>query len=149
MLSQSDRNRGFVLDTNVVSEWIKPSPDPGVIQWTDSVDEDRVSLSVITIAELRHGVERISASRRRTRLETWLDVEVPARFGERLLPIDARVAHAWGRIVAACFRKGQPIGIMDGFLAATASVYELTLVTRNTADFVAAEVSTLNPWSGS
>jgi len=137
----------FLLDTNVVAEWVQPTPDPGVIAWTHSVDEDRVSLSVITLAELRGGVERLPQSRRRTRLEEWLEVELPRRFGERVLAVDEAVAHAWGRIVAEAYGSGHPISIMDGFLAATAKVHHLTLATRNVADFEHTNVPTFNPWT--
>jgi len=73
----------FLLDTNVVSEWVKPRPDPGVIRWTESVDEDRVFLSVISFGELRYGAERMAAGARRRRLEEWLQDELPLRFEGR------------------------------------------------------------------
>ena len=70
----------FLLDTNVVSEWVKPRPHPGVITWLAEADEDRVFLSVVTLAELRHGVERMAAGSRRARLDVWLREELPLRF---------------------------------------------------------------------
>jgi toxin FitB len=137
----------FLLDTNVVSEWAKPTPDPGVIAWTHSVDEDRVSLSVITLAEIRSGVERLPQSRRRSRLQEWLEVELPRRFDKRVLAVDEAVAHAWGRIVAEAYGSGHPISIMDGFLAATAKVHHLILATRNVAHFEHIDLPTFNPWT--
>src|SRR6266498_1588933 len=96
----------FLLDTNLVSEWVKPMPDPGVVTWSDAIDEDRVFLSVITLAELRHGVERLAQSRRRAQLEAWLDDELPSRFEGRVLPVVADVAHVWGRLVARSHDRG-------------------------------------------
>ena len=75
----------FLLDTNIVSEWTKPRPDPGVVNWLAEADEDRIYLSVITIAELCHGIERLPAGARRLKLHDWLMDQVPQRFGDRLL----------------------------------------------------------------
>jgi predicted nucleic acid-binding protein len=137
----------FLLDTNAVSEWVKPRPNPGVVAWLAEVDEDRVFLSAVTLAELRHGVERLAAGRRRKRLDNWLREELPLRFEGRVLAVDQRVADAWGTIVANRDQQGQPIGVIDAFIAATADVYGLTLVTRNTADFDSSVASLINPWT--
>jgi len=135
----------FLLDTNAVSEWVKPHPNPGLIRWMESADEDRVFLSVVSLAELRHGVERMAAGRRRSRLERWLQDELPLRFEGRILLVDIKVADAWGKIVSHSEAAGHPIGAMDAFLAATAETHRLTLVTRNVSDFPLLK-STLNPW---
>ena len=139
----------FLLDTNLVSEWTKPRPNPGVVSWLADADEDRVFISVVTIAELRHGVERLSIGRRRKRLNEWIEGELLFRFDERILPIDAATADAWGRIVAHREGLGRPIGTMDAFIAATAQVHKLTLATRNQTDFEASVASVVNPWSKS
>jgi len=136
----------FLLDTNVVSEWVKPRPDPGLIAWCESVDEDRTFISVVTLAELRYGAERLSAGARRARLENWLQQELPARFEGRILSIDDAIAHAWGKAVARGDREGRPSNTMDAFLAATAEIHHLTLVTRNAADFRGLTKSVMNPW---
>jgi hypothetical protein len=135
----------FLLDTNVVSEWLKPVPNSGVVRWTESTDEDRVFLSVISLAELRYGIDRMAVGRRQRRLEEWLGHELPLRFEGRILPVDPAVADACGRIVRRSELRGRPIEAMDAFLAATAEVYRLTLVTRNTSDFAVLE-EVLNPW---
>ena len=137
----------FLLDTNVVSEWTKPRPHPGVITWLAATDEDRVFLSVVTLAELRYGTERMAVGARRHRLETWLRDELPLRFEKRVLPVDERISDAWGRIVARSEARGRTIHAMDAFLAAAADVHGLTLVTRNTSDFEALGQTLLNPWS--
>ena len=136
----------FLLDTNAVSEWVKPRPNPGLIRWMESADEDRIFLSVISLAGLRYGIERMPVGSRRTRLEHWLRDELPLRFEGRILSVDERVAEAWGRTVSRSEDLGRPIGIMDAFLAATAEIHRLTLVTRNTSDFVLLK-GILNPWS--
>lgn len=137
----------FLLDTNVVSEWVKPRPDPRVVAWLADVDEDRVFLSVMTVGELRHGIERLPAGRRRERLDEWLRDELPHRFEGRVLSIDAAVADAWGVIVAQRERAGRPIGAIDAFVAATAEVHDLTLVTRNASDFRSSVKTILDPWT--
>jgi predicted nucleic acid-binding protein len=136
----------FLLDTNVVSEWVKPRPDPGVVTWLAEINEDRVFLSVITLAELRHGVELMAKGARRDRLDAWLVEQLPARFEERVLPVDPTIADRWGRLMARVRQNGRPVGTMDGFIAATAEQYGLTLVTRNVSDFDAIGIPLINPW---
>ena len=137
----------FLLDTNVVLEWAKPRPDSGVITWLAEADEDRVFVSVVTIAELRYGIERLPAGARRNRFEEWLTTEVARRFEARTLPVDAETADIWGRIVARSQAHGRPIGAMDAFIAATAERHDLTLVTRNVSDFDASGIRMVSPWS--
>jgi predicted nucleic acid-binding protein len=137
----------FLLDTNLVSEWTKRHPNPGVVSWLADADEDRVFISVVTIAELRRGVERLAIGRRRKRLNEWIEGELLFRFDGRILPIDAATADAWGRIVAHREGLGRPIGAMDAFIAATAQVHKLTLATRNQTDFEASVAAVVNPWS--
>ncbi len=136
----------FLLDTNAVSEWVKPRPNPGLIRWMEEADEDRVFLSVISLAELRYGVERMAAGARRNRLEGWLQHELPLRFEGRILSVDHRIAEAWGRTVSRSEAMGRPMGAMDAFLSATAEVHRLMLVTRNISDFPVLK-AVLNPWS--
>jgi toxin FitB len=136
----------YLLDTNVVSEWTKPRPNPGVIEWLSQVAEDEVFLSVVTFAELRHGIERLPAGRRRRRLDKWLRGELALRFEGRIVPIDGPIADEWGRLVARQEARGRPIAAMDGLIAATAQVHALTLVTRNAKDFRVSVKAVLNPW---
>jgi toxin FitB len=137
----------FLLDTNVVSEWVKPRPDPGVIEWLADADEDRLFLSVATLAELRYGVERLPVGRKSAQLREWLETELTSRFEGRVVVIDDTVAGAWGKLLAEADAAGRPMSTMDGFLAATAAVHQMTLVTRNEMDFAAAAIKTFNPWS--
>jgi predicted nucleic acid-binding protein len=138
----------FLLDTNAVSEWVKPRPNPGLISWMESVDEDRTFISVISLAEIRYGIERLPVGHRRRRLDEWLHRELPLRFESRTLPIDDAVADAWGKTVTRTEAAGRPIGTLAGFLAATAETYDLTLVTRNVSDFPLVK-KILNPWTQS
>lgn len=138
----------YLLDTVTVSEWAKPRPDPGVVDWLAEVDEDRTFLSVLTLGELRRGVERLAAGRRRSQLAVWLAEQLPDRFEGRLLPVEPGVADAWGRLAARLERQGRKVGAVDALIAATAEVHELQIVTRNVADFEPTGVAVVNPWTG-
>jgi len=137
----------FLLDTNVVSESTKPRPNAGVAAWLAGVDEDSVYLSVITLTELRYGVERLAQGRHRKQLDRWLQHELPLRFEGRILPIDALVADTCGKLVARTESVGRPIEARDAFIAATALVHRLTLVTRNATHFETTVKSILTPWT--
>jgi predicted nucleic acid-binding protein len=134
------------LDTNVVSEWVKLRPNPHVVQWLAEVDEDRVFLSVVTLAELRHGVDRMPAGARRQRLDEWVRHDLTRRFADRILPIDMAIADTWGALMATREQCGRSLTAMDAFIAATATVRGLTLVTRNAQDFAMSVPAILNPW---
>lgn len=137
----------FLLDTNVVSEWTKPRPNPGIVEWAGQVDEDEVFLSVVTFAELRHGIERLPGGERRRQLDEWLRNDLPLRFEGRIVAVDGAIADAWGRVVARRESRGRPMSAMDALIAATAQVHGLTVVTRNTADFQGSVKSVLSPWT--
>jgi toxin FitB len=137
----------FLLDTNVVSEWLKPRPNPGVVSWLAEVDEDQTFLSVVTITELRYGIERLPASKRKKRLDEWLLHELLPRFEERILPVDLAIAEECGKLLAKNEAAGRPIEPRDAFIGATAEVYGLTLVTRNASDFQPAIKNLFMPWT--
>jgi predicted nucleic acid-binding protein len=137
----------YLLDTNVVSEWVKPRPNGDVIAWLAEASEDEIFISVCTFAELRFGVASMAKGKRRDRLDEWLRSDLPARFDRRIVGIDVSIAVAWGDIQARARLKGRPVGPMDGLIAATAAVHGMTIVTRNTNDFEAVGVPLLNPWS--
>ncbi len=136
----------FLLDTNVISEWVKPQPDRNVVSWLAEADEDRVFVSVISFAEIRHGIELMPASRRRERLAQWLVEEMPLRFDNRVLAIDRAVADSWGVVMARSQKAGLALGAIDAFVAATAETHSLTLVTHNIKDFGHTGVSLVDPW---
>jgi hypothetical protein len=128
-------SRGWLIDTNIVSEWVKPRPDPGIVSWLDEVDEDRVFLSVVSLAEIRFGVERLAPGRRRSRLDAWLREELPMRFEGRVVPVDGEIADVCGRLLARARQVGRGLGAMDALIAATSLAYDLALATRNLGDF--------------
>jgi len=145
---------GFLLDTNCVSELVRPKPEPRVLEWMEAVDEHlppeagreaMLYLSVLTVGEIRKGLAGLPQSKRRTRLETWLEVGLQARFAGRIVPIDAAIADRWGLIAAEAKRKGIALSVINGLLAATALHHNLTVVSRNLRDFANAQVQVLNP----
>jgi toxin FitB len=136
----------WLLDTNVVSEWVKPRPHQSVVEWVAGVEEGQVFLSVVTLAELRRGVELLDEGRRRRALEAWISDELTERFHGRVLPVGLAVAESWGRLCARATRSGRALGVMDAFFAATAQVHELTLATRNVRDFDGLDIELFNPW---
>ena len=136
----------ILLDTNVLSEWVKPQPNAGLAQWMESVDEDSLYLSVVSLTELRYGIDRMTSGKRQRRLEDWLRYELPVRFEGRILPVDPTVADTCGRIVRRAEVLRRPIEVIDAFLAAAAQVHGLTLVTRNVRHFTVLK-TVLNPWT--
>jgi predicted nucleic acid-binding protein len=138
---------GFLLDTNIVSELVKPKPEPRVTAWIDSTDETLLYLSVLTLGEIRKDIGLLRDASRRVVLESWLDSDLILRFVERILPIDRAVADRWGRLTAEAAVAKSPLPVIDGLLAATALDQNLTLVTRNTKDIAVTGVPVFNPWT--
>ena len=134
----------YLLDTNVVSELARPKPSPRVLTWFESVRSDALSVSVLTLGEIRKGVEKLTDTKRREKLRLWLEADLPEWFGPRILSIDAAVADRWGRMLAEI---GRPMPSIDSLLAATALHYGLRLVTRNDADFTYPGLDVVNPWT--
>lgn len=133
----------FLLDTNVVSEIARRRPERAVMAWFEATADAQLHLSVLTLGEIRKGVDGLPAGARRTKLTVWLEAELPAWFGNRLLPIDAAVADRWGRVLAASKRS---LPAIDSLIAATALVHGLALVTRNTEDFDIPGLTVVDPW---
>ena len=137
----------FLIDTCVVSEFVRLKPSPRVLAWFGDVPEARIYLSDITLGEIRKGILRLSDVTKARRLQAWLDNDLRSRFHGRLLSVDAEVAMEWGAVCAEAERAGTPRPVIDAMLAATARVHGLTLVTRNTADFEHVRVDLFNPWT--
>lgn len=136
--------RGYLLDTNVVSEARKGRRIiPSVLAWYESVDDDELFLSVLVIGEIRKGIEQARSKDpvKARALEGWL-TGLEERYGDRVLPITAAVANQWGHLSAI-----RPLSTVDGLLAATAMVHDLTLVTRNVTDVAHTKVKLLNPFT--
>ena len=136
----------FLLDTAVVSELVGKSPSATVLKWIDNQVEASLYLSVLTIGELEKGIARLSASPRRNRLQSWVRRDLAARFGERLLPVDARTAARWGALTGESENRGRPLPVIDSLIAATALMHGLTVVTRNVQDFERCGATCINPW---
>jgi len=130
----------------VVSETSKPAINAGVSRFLAEVEEDGLYLSVVSLAELHYGIERLAIGAKRSRLEKWFADELLGRFEGRIFVMDGMAAAEWGVIMARGERLGQPISEMDAWIAATAAVHGLTVVTRNVGDFTAHEGKLLNPW---
>jgi toxin FitB len=137
---------GFLLDTNCISELVRPRPEQRVLDWMDAADESLLYLSVLTMGEIRKGLAELAQSKRRTQIETWLELDLRARFAGRILPIDGPVADRWGQLAGDVKRQGKTLAVIDGLLAASALQHNLTVVSRYTSDFVHTRVSVLNPW---
>ena len=134
----------YLVDTNVLSELRRKQPQPEVVAWFTQRPRQTLYLSVLTLGEIRKGIERLGAARQQPLLD-WLEVELPNYFLGRLLAVDAHTADRWGRLLASA---GRPLPAVDSLLAATALQHDLTLVTRNTADFAGTGVRLINPWNG-
>ena len=137
---------GFLLDTNIISELVKPKPEANVTEWVENTDESLLYLSVLTLGEIRRGIAALPQSRRRATLEAWLDKDLRARFEGRILVIDQEVADRWGLLTAAARNSGIVLPVIDGLLAATALEHNLTLVTRDTGQIPLMGVAVFNPW---
>ena len=137
---------GFLLDTNCISELVRPKPEPRVMDWMEAVNETMLYLSVLTVGEIRKGLAGLPQGKTRTHLETWLDVDLRARFEGRIVPIDSAIADRWGLIAAQAKRSGKALSVIDGLLATTALHHNLTVVSRNARDFGDTQVAVLNPW---
>ncbi len=134
----------YLVDTNVLSELRRKQPQPEVVAWFTQRPRQTLYLSVLTLGEIRKGIERLGAARQQPLLD-WLEVGLPNYFLGRLLAVDAHTADRWGRLLASA---GRPLPAVDSLLAATAMQHDLTLVTRNTADFGGTGVRLINPWNG-
>ena len=136
----------YLLDTNSVSELVKPRPNANFEKWVAEADEESLYLSVITLGELRRGIERLAPGTRRRQLESWFDTQLLPRFEGRILVVTQEISEKWGSLLAQSEARGRRIGIVDGLIAATTSVYGMTLVTRNVTDFGEAGIAMLSPW---
>lgn len=136
----------ILLDTNVVSEPLRPSPDPLVLAWMDAQALETLALSAVTVAELRYGVAAMPAGRRADTLGRRLEAEVLPLFDGRVLAFDLAASRAYADLMAAARRAGHAIGRADGYIAAIAAAHGLTVATRDTSPFTAAGLDTVDPW---
>ena len=137
----------ILVDTNVISEPLRPSPVVRVVDWIDAQPIETLYLSAITVAELRFGVASLPAGRRRTALRDSLETRVLPLFAGRVLPFDLAASQAYGELMARARSAGLAIGASDGYIAATAAANGMVLATRDTAPFQAAKVPFIDPWA--
>jgi len=138
---------GFLLDTNVISELMRPRPEMKVTGWIAAQDIGTLFLSVVSIGELESGFTTMQDTTRRARLEESLERHLSQLFPGRILPVTQPLAVRWGKLNGTRQSLGRPLSAPDGLIAATAMEHGLTIVTRNVRDFVGLGVIILDPWN--
>ena len=136
----------IILDTNVISEPLKPLPEPAVLDWLDRQSSQTLYLTTVNLAELLAGIEVLPQGRRRAELQHALTTQVIPLFEGRILSFDEKAAEAFARIHASAQALGNPISFADGAIAAIASAQGFILATRNVRDFRSTGVELINPW---
>lgn len=136
----------YLLDTCVISELVSKKPETAVINWIDNLDDEHLYLSVITIGEIKKGIEKLPDSDRKDALASWLEEDLLNRFQGRVLAVETAVMLTWGALTAKLEQQGHPMPAIDSLIAAIALHGSLTLVTQNMQDFEAADIPLLNPW---
>lgn len=139
----------FLLDTNVISEATKRKPNAGLMTWFEQHRSDGLYLSVITIGELQQGIARLPKSPRRVELSNWLHGVLLPTYADWILSLDTDTLLQWGTMTGELVAAGRKMPLADSLIAATALRHELTLVTRNNADFSHVAVTVVNPWNDS
>lgn len=139
---------GFLLDTNVLSELRRPRPVRRVVDFVSAQPLTRLHVSVVTLAEIRFGIERLTDIERRTELTDWLDHRVRPMFSDRVLTVDEDVMLRWRMMVEAARQQRRTPSQPDLIIAATAAHHGLTVVTRDKDEFARAGVPVLDPWDG-
>jgi len=135
----------YLLDTCVISELVRPTPNEAVINWMIHIPNERLFLSVITIGEIRKGITKLPESKKKNQLTNWLNTLLED-YQARIYPINLTVAENWGIIQGKADNNGTPVASVDSLIAAVAQTYNLIVVTRNENDFASTNVTILNPW---
>lgn len=135
----------MLLDTCVLSELIKLNPDAKVIAFFEALNDSKVFISSITLAELHRGIARLSDSKRKKELAQWLQ-NIEQQYANHILDFDRITAKIWGELTAIAQAHGKPMSFMDSMIAATAMQHQLSIVTRNISDFEHCHVRLVNPW---
>ena len=136
----------IILDTNLISEPLRPKPEARVLAWIDAQPVETLYLTAITTAELRAGIALLPAGKRRSRLQDSLDQTILPLFNGRTLPFDQTCAPAYATMLAKTRKTGRTIATADAFIAAIALTHNYFVATRDTGPFKAAGVKVINPW---
>ncbi|MBO1050918.1 MAG: type II toxin-antitoxin system VapC family toxin [Dolichospermum sp. DET73] len=137
----------YLLDTCLISELVAKQPNQKVLDWVDAQVPETLYLSVITIGEIAKGICKLTPSKRKESLTTWLNETLPNRFEHRILTLDVSTMVLWGNLICQLEQNGRPLPAMDSLIAAIALQHSLSLVTRNEKDFAGTGVVIINPWS--
>lgn len=137
----------ILLDTNVVSEPMRPNPDRNVLAWLDAQAVETLYLSTVSLAELLLGIESLPVGKRRKTLAAALHQQVIALFGKKIVPFDVSAAETYAQIVTRARQHGHPITVADAQIAAIAASRQFSVATRDEAPFQAARVPVVNPWT--
>jgi len=137
----------FLLDTNVVSETVRPKPEEHVLAWLEAQAPAELFLAAQSIGELIRGARKVKEKARRARFEKWIEQDLAEQFEGRVLPFDTPAAVLWGRLMGDGDRKGRTPAAADAQIAAVAIRHDLTLATRNVKDFERLAVPLINPWA--
>lgn len=138
----------FLIDTSVVSETVRPKPEPKVLAWVEQRNPAELFLASPTIGELMRGVRKIKEEARTNTYERWIENDLSEQFEGRILPFDDKAARIWGRLMGDGDRKGLTPAAADAQIAAIAIEHGLVLVTRNVRDFQNFDLAITNPWDG-
>lgn len=137
----------FILDTNIISELMKPSPDKSLVAWLDRQVTQNLFITSISVAEIHYGLGILAAGQRRSKLEKAFNAVIDTAFNHRVLKFDKDTAKLYGVIMSGRKRLGKPMSAMDGQIAAITQSYTYALVTRNTRDFLECDITLLNPFN--
>ena len=136
----------FLFDTCVISELVRKHPHQKIIDWVDSLEEDSIFLSVLTIGEIEKGIAKLAESQKKKRLKAWVEKDLIERFGNRILSFDLETALFWGKRQGELEKHGIKLPLMDSLIAATAMIHRMTVATRNSQDMTRIGVDIFDPW---
>ena len=137
----------YILDTNIISEFISRTPNQKVIDYILTLNENDIYLSVITIGEIKAGVEKLADGQKKDKLLYWLEHDLLVRFENRIIDIDTEIMLQWAIVNTKLKQLGKPLPIMDSLIGATSQVKDMVLLTRNEKDFKNLDIRMVNPFN--
>lgn len=136
----------YLLDTSVISELISNRPNPDVVDFIDSLDQENIYLSAITVGEIAKAIQKLTNAQRKEKLEKWLREDLLVRFEGNIIPLDTNIFIRWGELSAKLEGIGVEQPAIDSLIAATVLTHRMVLVTINETDFENMEIEIVNPW---